>query len=118
KPTVAAGVVLRELIAPYPDLPVAVGVIGADIDERYGTPEAGRVAARELFALPQVEVATHSYTHPYQWSFFENYDRQLEERLIGPDESEWKAVLGDRMRRFARRAFPRPAPKGPGAQAK
>jgi hypothetical protein len=112
KPTIAAGVILRELIAPYPDLPVAVGVIGADIDERYGTPEAARQAARELFALPQVEVATHTYTHPYQWSFFENYDRRLEERIIGPDESEWKAVLGDRMRRLARRLFPGLVRKG------
>jgi hypothetical protein len=39
-------------------------------------------------------------------SFFENYYRKLEERLIGPDESEWKAVLGDRLRRVARRLFP------------
>jgi hypothetical protein len=106
KPTIAASVVLRELIAPYPDLPVAVGVIGADIDERYGTPEAARQAARELYALPQVEVASHTYSHPYQWSFFENYSRKLEERLIGPDESEWKSVIGDRMRRIARKLFP------------
>jgi polysaccharide biosynthesis protein PelA len=106
KPTVAAAVVLRELIAPYPDLPVAAGVIGADVDERYGVPEAGRAAARELYALPQVEVASHTYTHPYQWSFFENYDRKLEERLIAPDESEWRAALGERMRRVARRLFP------------
>ena len=106
KATIASTSILRELIAPYPDLPVAVGVIGADVDERYGTPEAARQAARELYALPQVEVATHSYTHPYQWSFFENYDRQLEERLIGPDESEWRAVMSDRMRKWARRLFP------------
>ncbi len=106
KPTIASIVILRELIAPYPDLPVAIGVIGADVDERYGTPEAARQAARELYALPQVEVATHSYTHPYQWSFFENYDRQLEERLIGPDENEWRSVVGDRMRKWARRLFP------------
>ena len=106
KPTIAATVILRELIAPYPDLPVAVGVIGADVDERYDTPEAARQAARELYALPQVEVATHSYTHPYQWSFFENYDRQLEKRLIGPDETEWRSVLGDRVRKLARLLFP------------
>ncbi len=106
KPTIAATVILRELIAPYPDLPVAVGVIGADVDERYGTPEAARQAARELFALPQVEVATHSYTHPYQWGFFENYDRRLEEKLTGPDETEWRSVFGDRMRKLARMLFP------------
>jgi hypothetical protein len=118
KPTIAATVILRELIAPYPDLPVAVGVIGADVDERYGTPEAARAAARELYALPQVELATHSYTHPYQWSFFENYDRKLEERLIGPDESDLKSVWGDRMRRFARRLFPGLVRKGSEAEGK
>jgi hypothetical protein len=118
RPTVSAGVVLRELIAPYPDLPVAVGVIGADVDERYDTPEAGRQAARELYALPQVEVASHTYSHPYQWSFFENYDRKLEERLIGPDESEWKAVLGERMRRLARQWLPGLARKAGEADAK
>ena len=118
KPTVAAGVVLRELIAPYPDLPVAVGVIGADIDERYGTPEAGRQAARELFAVPQVEIASHTYSHPYQWSFFESYDRKLEERLIGPDESEWKAVLGDRLRRMAQNIFPGLVHKGSDSDVK
>jgi polysaccharide biosynthesis protein PelA len=118
KPTIAATVVLRELIAPYPDLPVAVGVIGADIDERYGAAETARTAAHELFALPQVEVATHTYTHPYQWSFFENYDRKLEERLIGPDETEWKSVLGDRVRRLARRVFPGLARRGPESESR
>jgi polysaccharide biosynthesis protein PelA len=53
-----------------------------------------------------VEVASHSYSHPYKWSFFENYDRKLEERLVSPDETEWTAVLGDRVRRIARRLFP------------
>ncbi len=118
KPTIAAGVVLRELIAPYPDLPVTVGVIGADIDERYGAPEAARVAARELYALPQVEVASHTYSHPYQWGFFENYDRKLEERLVGPDESEWKAVLGERVRRIARRLLPGLVRKTPESDVK
>src|SRR5262245_28880462 len=118
KPTIAAAVILRDLIAPYPDLPVAVGVIGADIDERYGTPEAARTTARELYALPQVEVATHSYTHPYQWSFFENYDRAQEERLIGPDETEWKSVLGDRVRKVARWLFPALARKGGETESK
>jgi hypothetical protein len=118
KPTIAAAVVLHELIAPYPDLPVAAGVIGADIDERYGVPEAARQAAHDLYAMPQVEVASHTYSHPYQWSFFENYDRKLEERLIGPKESEWKAVLGDRMRRIARRLFPGLVRKSPETDTK
>jgi hypothetical protein len=118
KPSIAAAVVLRELIAPYPDLPVAVGVIGADVDERYGAPEAARQAAQELYAQPQVEVASHTYSHPYQWSFFENYDRKLEERLIAPEESEWKTLLAERMRRVARWLFPGFAHKGAEADSK
>ena len=76
KQTISAEVILRELIAPYPDLPVAIGVIGADVDEQLRHPRGRPPDARATSTcLPQVEVATHSYTHPYQWSFFENYDR-------------------------------------------
>ena len=63
KPTIAATVILRELIAPYPDLPVAIGVIGADIDEKYGTPEAGRQTARDLYA-PAAGRGRHALLHP------------------------------------------------------
>jgi len=52
---ISAQVVLDKLIAPYPDLPVTVGVIGANVDERYGQVEASRRVAEALFALPQVE---------------------------------------------------------------
>jgi len=108
---ISAEVVLHELVAPYPDLPVSVGVIGADVDNRYGQAERSRRIARELFELPQVEVAAHTYTHPYQWSFFENYDRQIENQLTGPGETEWTTVLGDRIlgdriRRLVGRLFP------------
>src|SRR5262249_43589837 len=49
---------------------------------------------------------SHTYSHPYKWSFFESYDRRLEERLVSPDETEWGSMVGDRMRRIARRLFP------------
>jgi hypothetical protein len=114
KQTISAEVVLRELIASYPDLPVSVGVIGADVDERYGPVETARRVTRELFALPQVEVATHSYTHPYQWPFFENYDRDLEERILGNGESDLKGILGDRALRLVQRFIPSIAPKNRG----
>jgi polysaccharide biosynthesis protein PelA len=106
KRTISAEVVLRELIAPYPDLPVSVGVIGADVDDKYGQVQTARRVTRELFALPQVEVATHTYTHPYEWPFFETYDRDLEERVIGNGDAEWPTVIGDRVRKLAKRLFP------------
>src|SRR5262249_15590771 len=114
KQAISAEVILRELIAPYPDLPVSVGVIGADIDERYGRVEAAKRVARELFALPQVEVATHSYTHPYLWPFFENYDRDLEERILGNNERDLRGLVDDRTLRWVQRFIPGLAPKNRG----
>ena len=103
---ISAEVVLRELVLPYPDLPVSVGVVGADVDSRYGQVERSRRIARELFELPQVEVATHTYTHPYQWSFFENYNRRIEKQVAGSGDTDWMAALGDRIRRLVGRLFP------------
>ena len=66
-------VVLEEAIAPYPDLPITVGPIAADLDPEWsGDPEAQQIA-REIFALPQVEVGHHTYSHPFEWGFFEEY---------------------------------------------
>ncbi len=75
-------VVLRELIEPFPDLPVSVGLIAGDVQPLLGGNPAGAAIARRLYALPQVEVASHTHTHPYNWSFFETYDRAREESLI------------------------------------
>ena len=74
----SAEVITREAIQPYPDLPVSVGLIAGDIDIELGGHPAARLLARHLFSLPQVEVASHTYTHPYDWQFFEAYDRKAE----------------------------------------
>jgi len=74
----AADVVLREAIEPFPDLPVTVGPIAADLAEGwYGTDETRRIA-HALFALPQVEAAHHTWTHPFEWQFYERYDERKE----------------------------------------
>ncbi len=78
----SAEVVARELIEPFPDLPVSVGLIAGDVQPLLGGNPAGAVVARRLYALPQVEVASHTHTHPFNWSFFERYDRASEEKLI------------------------------------
>jgi hypothetical protein len=78
----SSDVVRLEAIAPYPDLPVSVAPIAADLDPKFfGTPEDQDVA-RALFALTQVEAGTHTYTHPFQWSYFrpEFYSAKDEQR--------------------------------------
>ena len=75
-------VVARELIEPFPDLPVSIGLIAGDVNPLLGGLASGGVVARRLYALPQVEVASHTHTHPYNWSFFDRYDRDAEMKLI------------------------------------
>ncbi len=76
----AARVVLAEIIDKFPDLPVTVGPILADLDPAWHGTEDGRAAAREIFARPHVEASSHTYSHPLDWRFFERYDRAAEAR--------------------------------------
>ena len=91
----AADVVLTELIEPYGDLPVSIGLIGSDIDPREGGHERAAILAKRAFALPFVEVASHTHSHPYAWSFYRDYSREKELlRLVEYDDPS--AVLADR----------------------
>ena len=80
--TLAAEVMLSELIAPYPDLPVTIGLIAGDVDLRLGGSQEAQDVAKRIFGLPQVEIGSHTYTHPFVWNFFDRYDRQREVNLI------------------------------------
>lgn len=97
-PTYSSEVMLRELIAPYPDLPVSVGFVMSDGDETLGRGERARKVAREIFALPQVEVASHTHTHPFIWGFFEHYQRAAEMRLIEREQPAEKRTVATRLR--------------------
>lgn len=95
----AAEVILREAVEPYPDLPVSAGLIAGDAIPELGGLAKAQESARKLFALPQVEVASHTYTHPFAWGFFETYDRSKEEALIDKITRPAPTVM-DRMRGF------------------
>ncbi|MCB1484255.1 MAG: hypothetical protein KDJ17_05105 [Hyphomicrobiaceae bacterium] len=97
--TVAADVIRQEIIEPYPDLPVSVGLIAGDtVPELGGMQQAGESATR-LYALDQVEVASHTYTHPFVWSFYEHYDRAKELEMVD-SATHPSPTLMDRMRGF------------------
>jgi polysaccharide biosynthesis protein PelA len=93
----SAEVIRREVIAPYPDLPVSVGLIAGDVLPDLGGTLAGRDIARKIFELPQVEVASHTYTHPFNWSFFASYQRAIEEEMIEKGAKPTGSIA-DRMR--------------------
>ncbi len=71
-------IVLDMVIKKFPNLPVTVAPIIAEMIASYAGNKKGIEIARELFALPQVEVASHTYTHPFYWEFFKHYNRQEE----------------------------------------
>ncbi|MBB4286529.1 polysaccharide deacetylase family protein [Roseospira goensis] len=79
---IAAEVILREVIAPCPDLPVTVGPIAAELDPDWRGGSPSQEMARALFALPQVEPASHTYTHPFHWAFFADYTPEKEAPFI------------------------------------
>ena len=92
-----ADVIRQQAIEAFPDLPVSVGLIAGDALPALGGSEAARQSAKKIYALPQVEVASHTYTHPFAWSFFESYDRTAELLLIDKAAHPARSLM-DRVR--------------------
>ncbi len=80
-PTLSADVIFERAIAAYPELPVTVAPIAADLDPAWLGTAPAQAAARRIFAAAQVEAAHHTYSHPFAWGFFQHYDAKLEAEL-------------------------------------
>ena len=65
-----AGEVVRDRVVKKYPLPMAISVIEAELSAQGLYPQlsvqAERVA-RDIFAAPHVEMASHSYSHPFNW---------------------------------------------------
>ena len=96
RPTLSIDVLRKEAIEPFPDLPVTVAPIAADLDpDWYGDDGLGE-SARALFALPQVEAGSHTYSHPFDWGFFSDYTAEKEApflKLYPPPKSQRRSAL-------------------------
>ncbi len=76
--TLCARVILDEAIIPFPDLPVTVAPVAADIDLEWVGSDRSIQATRDTLKLPQVELGTHSFSHPFKWKFFKYYTPEAE----------------------------------------
>lgn len=59
--------ILRDEIFTVYDLPFTLSVIVAEVGKEYNGNEKSMRLAREIFALPNVEPASHTFSHPYIW---------------------------------------------------
>ena len=67
----AGQVVLDEILKAYPQLPHTVSVVEGEVGPAGRYPEKSPALeriAREIFRLPNVELASHTYSHPFFWA--------------------------------------------------
>jgi hypothetical protein len=85
---ISARLVLDEIVHKTPDLPVTIGPIVGDLDPAwYGTRES-LAAATALLAEPHVEAGVHTYSHPFDWSYFARPHTAAEEHAYALSEPE------------------------------
>ena len=70
KDILSSQVILDHVITPYWDLPVTVAPIVAELHPGWTGSQESIQIAKALFRLPQVEMGSHTYSHPYWWEFF------------------------------------------------
>ena len=79
RPFFSSEVVRREAIAAFPELPVTVAPVGANLDPAWHGTKRSRRIARDIFAETQVEAGNHTLSHPFEWRFFAQPDHRERE---------------------------------------
>ncbi len=104
-PRGATTALLDKVFKAYPDLPVTIAPISADLDTAFFGTQRDHELAREIFALPHVEAASHTHTHPFAWNFFQSYSFSDEQKIIGrqPKLEEGGSRASQLFARMARR---------------
>ncbi|WP_281684126.1 polysaccharide deacetylase family protein [Thalassobaculum salexigens] len=82
EPASAARVLLERVVERFPDLPVTIAPIAAELDPDWVDDAEARRVARAFFEQPHVEAGSHTYSHPFRWAFFEHYDRAVEQEIV------------------------------------
>ncbi len=90
--SLSAEVLLQRFIRRY-DLPFTISIVVNDIDPAGLGGERQLRVAREIFAQPNVEPASHTYTHPFDWSKPVDLDHEIDgsiqflnQRVAPPDK--------------------------------
>lgn len=92
-----AGQVMVDRIFKKFPVPITASVVQAEISKN-GLPgndyQALEKIAREMFALPNVEIASHGYSHPFSWQQNSPRRKELDQNKVAIDDSEgWYRML-------------------------
>lgn len=82
EPASAARVLLHRVVERFPELPVTIAPIAAELDPDWIDDAEARRVAQAFFDLSHVEAGSHTYSHPFRWSFFEHYDPRIEQEIV------------------------------------
>ena len=80
--SISAEVIYKEILDVYRDFAFTVSLITADVDKDCFAVPMSAPVARKIFALPNVEPSSHTYSHPIYWAFFDNYTPAKEAPLL------------------------------------
>lgn len=75
-----AQVVLEEIIQKYPQFPLTISPVAADLDPKYFGSQELMQQAKEIFAYPHISAGSHTYTHPLYWKFYEDEHAAIKEK--------------------------------------
>lgn len=84
-----AQVILEEIIQKYPQLPITVSPIAADLDEQFFGSKELQEQAKKIFTYDNVTIGSHTYTHPLYWKFYEGDNPAIkEQQLFGSSKNK------------------------------
>jgi len=75
--------IYSEILTKYP-LPISISTVGAEINSNGLYPELApklQKIVKKIYALENVEAATHTFTHPFFWNKIQNGDLDPQYRL-------------------------------------
>ncbi|UZP67400.1 polysaccharide deacetylase [Desulfovibrio mangrovi] len=78
--------IIRDKVLAKVDFPVTVSVIQAEVDPQLKGSENLMETARSIFAMPNVEPGSHSFSHPFYWDADDEAKAMLFQEKLGLDQ--------------------------------
>ena len=76
-------VIYSDILKKYP-LPISVSIVGAEVDDNGLYPKLApqlQTIVKNIYKLPNIEAATHTFSHPFYWEMIHNGTLSAQYRL-------------------------------------